>query len=256
MMRKWHKAVGALALGLVLAAPVSGCAGRPAPRPEPKTANPAGGIDPTLSNAVTTTAAGYWGAGTVAAIVKGNVALVAMQLNSIQPGGTEGGPLTGKAHDVDYPGSSPSGGPTYLQGPGGSVGASPARPGGQIIPGGATPGGSPNYTQAVPNAAGMNQTQGMTTTTPAPSGSSVGAAPMDVMTRLADHIRAKHPGIVEVRYATTPDEARRVSEIAQALQSGGPVSQHSAEIDALLAKAVPAGTTEFRPSTPPAGTRS
>jgi acyl-CoA hydrolase len=102
----------------------------------------------------------------------------------------------------------------------------------------------------------MNQTQGMTTTTPAPSGSSVGAAPMDVMTRLADHIRAKHPGIVEVRYATTPDEARRVSEIAQALQSGGPVSQHSAEIDALLAKAVPAGTTEFRPSTPPAGTRS
>jgi hypothetical protein len=252
--RKWQQATAAAALSLALAAPLTGCAGRPAPRPEATAPSPAGGIDRSRSDAVTTTAAAVWGGGTVAAVVKGNVALVAMQLNSTQPGGTEGGPLTGKTHSVDYPGSSAGGGPLYVQGPGGSVGTSPSMPGGQLSAGGTSPGGTPNYTQAAPNGFGMQATQNATNA-PAPNPGQLGSAPMDVMTRMADQVRTRHPDIVEVRFATAPAEATRVAEIARDMRNGKDPGAYNAEVETLYAQGVPAGTYEFDPNTPSQGTR-
>jgi hypothetical protein len=202
-----------------------------------------------LSHQVTATAASVPGAGASEAVVMGNVALVAIQLNAAQPGGTQGAPLMGKAHAVDYPGSSPSGGPVYLHGPGGSVGASPAREGGQINPGGATPGGSPNSTQAITNGNGGLADQNGTHTTAAPHPGSVHSTPLDVMTRIADTIRTQHPSIVEVRFASTPDDARRAAALAAAVKGGTATGIHSSELRTLYSRATPAGTTEF--TTPP-----
>jgi hypothetical protein len=255
--RMWQKAIGTAALGLMLAGPVSGCASRPAPRPETTAprANPDGTVDPQLSAAVTGIAAGVGGAGTTEAVVMGNVALVAIQLNSDRPGGAEGGPLSGKSHSVDYPGSSPSGGPPVVQGPGGSVGASPAREGGQINPGGATPGGSPNYTQAAPGNS-MNQAdQNATNTTPAPTTSAYGSAPLDVMNRIADQVRSRYPSIVEVRFATDPTDARQLADIARMVKGGAHGTDRTADLKALYGRSISAGTNEFSPQTPAQGTR-
>jgi len=248
-MRMWQKTLASLAVGFMLTAPLTGCGARPAPRPE----SAAAAVDPGLSTAVASTAAGVGGAGTVEAVVLGNTALVALQLNSEIPGGTQGGSLLGKTHDVNYPGSSPSGGPVHLHGPGGSVGASPARPGGAISPGGAAPGGTPNYTQAAPNGYGMLASQNGTSASPAPTPGSVGATPMDVMTRVADQIRTHHPVIQEVRFATDPADARRVAELASTMREGGVAVNLTEEVRALLAKSVPAGTTEFSPAHPAPG---
>lgn len=241
-----------------LALPAIGCMGRPAPRPEAagpgfKGADITGAINPGLSAAAANAARGVGGAGTTEVIVIGNGALVAMQLNSAAAGGTGGQALTGKSHDVDYPGSSPSGGPVYVQGPGSSVGASPARPGGQISPS-AVPGGTPNYTQAVPGPTGDHATQSPTTTTPAPVPGAGGSAPMDVMTRIADQIRAQAPGVVEVRFATSPDDARRVGDLAAAMRTAaGGVD--AGEVRALWNRAIPAGTELFHPGYPGQGSR-
>lgn len=255
MKRMWQKAIGTAALGLMLAAPISGCVARPAPRPAPAAPNPDGAVNPQLSASVTSTAAGVGGAGTTEAVVMGNVALVAIQLNSDKPGGAEGGPMSGKTHDVDYPGSSPSGGPIYVQGPGGSVGASPARPGGQIIAGGAAPGGSPNYTQAAPGNSMNQATQNGTNMAPAPITSAHGSTPLDVINRIADQIRSKHPAITEVRFLTDPADARRLADIARVVKGGAPDSSQAAELKALYARGVAAGTTEISPQTPSQGTR-
>ncbi|HYG59202.1 MAG TPA: hypothetical protein VD902_14165, partial [Symbiobacteriaceae bacterium] len=240
MMRTWNRAVVTFAVGLMLIVPAAGCAGRPAPRPE--TGSAAAGINPALSASVTSTATGVGGAGVVEAVVLGDTALVALQLNSDPPGGAHGGPLVGKTHDVGYPGSSASGGPVYVQGPGGSVGASPARPGGAISPGGAAPGGTPNYTQAAPNGYGTLATQNGTTASPAPAPGSVGSTPLDVMTRVADQIRTQHPAIKEVRFATDPADARRVADIARSVKTGAAAGTAADDVRALLARSVPAGT--------------
>ncbi|HYF93811.1 MAG TPA: hypothetical protein VD969_16485 [Symbiobacteriaceae bacterium] len=256
MVQKWQPTLGAVALGLILALPVGGCVTRPAPRPE--TAGPgfrgadvSGAIDPALSAAAANSARGIGGTGTTEVIVIGNGALVAMQLNSPHPGGTEGGLLTGKAHDVDYPGSSPSGGPVNLQGPGGSVGATPASPGGQLSPG-APPGGTPNYTQAIPGATGDHATQNQTSTSPAPVPGAVGSSPLEVMTRVADQIRAQNRAIVEVRFATSPTDARRVAELAEAMGTPG-ASISPDDVRALWNRAQPAGTELFSPQHPAPG---
>ncbi|HWI53413.1 MAG TPA: hypothetical protein VNT01_14825 [Symbiobacteriaceae bacterium] len=247
----------AVLLGLTMAMPLAGCVSRPAPRPgAPGTgftgANINGALDASLGERVANSARGVSGSGTTEVIVIGNGALVATQLNSANPGGTGGMPLTGKSHDVDYPGSSPSGGPLYVQGPGGSVGASPARPGGQISPS-APPGGTPNYTQAIPGAMGDHATQNLGSNAPAPIPGAVGSMPLEVMTRVADQIRAQNPAIVEVRFAVNPDDARRVADLAMALRTGG-ASVNAGEVKALWNRAQPAGTELFHPQHPPQGT--
>lgn len=257
MKQNWKIALGTVALGLTLALPMAGCAGRPAPRPEAggpgfKGADVSGSLNPSLSEAAARSARSVGGTGTTEALVIGNGALVAIQLNASQPGGTEGGPLTGKSHDVDYPGSSPSGGPVYGQGPGGSTGTSTARPGGQISPS-APSGGSPNYTQAVPGPTGDMATQNQTSTTPAPVPGAYGSAPMEVMTRAADQIRAQNPGIAEVRFATNPDDARRVADLAAAMRTAG-ATVNPDDVRALWNRAQPAGTELFSPQHPSQGT--
>jgi len=256
--RTWQRYLGTLAVGILLA---TGCVARPAPRPEapaprpeapaarPETpaATPPGQIDPTLSAAAVRSAASVGGAGTVEAIVIGNTALIAIQLNSPNPGGTEGGPLMGRTHGVDYPGTSPSGGPINVQGPGGSVGASPAMPGGGIHPGGATPGGTPSSTQAAPNNGVDVANSGGANRTPLPVPARAGSAPFDVMTRVSDQVRSQNPRIVDVRFATDPGDAIRVATLADAMRAGTITEVDRTELLQLMARAVPAGTTDFDP---------
>jgi hypothetical protein len=256
MKRYLEKALGSLAVGLIFAVSAGGCAARPAPRPAPNAgpgfagANLSGIADPTTSSAVANIVRGVGGTGTSEAIVFGNAALVAIRLNTPQPGATNGGSTTGRIHDVDYPGSSPSGGPSYVQGPGGSSGTAAARPGGGFSPV-TIPGGSPNSTQAVPNASGNLADLGQSNTSPAPGPGVAGYTPMDVMTRVADHVKARHPGIVEVRFATSPDDARRISSLALAMQTGAAVDQN--ELRTLWERAIPAGTEPMTPNYPSQG---
>ncbi|HYF80386.1 MAG TPA: hypothetical protein VD973_25025 [Symbiobacteriaceae bacterium] len=258
MMRNWQKPIGSLALGLMLSLPLmAGCGGSPAPR-RPEAGSPgntdlSGTVNVAVSEAAAAVARGVTGAGTTEVLVLGQGALAAIQLNSPSPGGTEGQPLTGRSHDVDYPGSSPGGGPVNAAGPGGAPGTNAAVPGGQTSPS-TTPGGTPNYTQAVPNAMGDNATQSGSNTSAVPVPGANGAQPMAVMTRIADQIRAQTPGITEVRFATNPDDARRVADLAAAMRSN-PERVSADEIRALWTRAIPAGTELFNPMYPSPGSR-
>lgn len=253
MNRIWQKALGATLIGITLAMTATGCMSRPAPRREPTSTNPNTPADPGLGTAVTRTAAGVGGAGDVESIVLGSTALIALQLNNPNPGGMGGGPVGGTATDPNYPRTSAGGGPKALQGPGGSIGTSPAAmPGGGSSPGASIPGGTPNYTHAVPNAAGSLMTQ--TGGSGSPATGAVGNSPMDVMHRVANLVRAKHPTIAEVRFAATPADARRVAEIAGALRDGRPWSEFSSEVNGLRDRAIPAGTADFPATHPAQGT--
>ncbi len=240
MIRTLRNVAVTAALGLVLFGPLTGCAGRPAPRPE---AAPTHG-------AVANLAASVSGAGRTAAVVLGDTALVALQLeNAGAEGGSYNAELSGDATDAGD--GTVSRGPAYVQGPGGSTGASPAMPGGAINPGGSTPGGSPNYTQAAPDGRGGLATQGGT---PSASPSSYGSTPFDVMNRVADRIRADYPSLREIRFTYRAADARRLNEIAGAVAAGGgAIDQHRAELEQLFARAVPAGTTTFSPQHPSQG---
>jgi hypothetical protein len=249
----WQKAFGALAIGVLMAAPVVGCTSRPAPRPDPSAVSPAGPGTAAQNTAVARTAAGVGGAGTVESVIVGNIALVALQLNNPNPGGTAGDPVRGTSSDPAYPGTSPGGGPRVLQGPGGSVGSPPAAmPGGGNSPGAAIPGGTPSYTQAVPNAAGSLMTEGGGGG--APAAGAVGHTPMDVMHRVANLVRSKHPNIAEVRFATAPDDARRLAQIAHSIRLGRRPDEFAAELNDLRSRSIPAGTTEFPATHPSQGT--
>lgn len=257
-MRIWQKPIGCVALGLMLSLPLlAGCGGSPAPRrPEagaPGTTDLSGTVNVVVSEAAAEAARGVSGAGTTEAVVLGSGALLAIQLNSPAPGGTEGQPLTGRSHSVDYPGSSPGGGPVNAQKPGSLPETGPAVPGGQTSPS-ATPGSTPNYTQAVPNGMGDNATQNGTNSSLTPVPGATGAQPMAVMTRIADQVRAQTPGITEVRFATNPDDARRVAELATAMRSN-PGQVSADEIRALWTRAIPAGTEQFNPMYPSPGSR-
>lgn len=258
MMRNWHKPLVAITLGLMLSLPLTaGCGGGPAQR-RPEAGSPgatdlSGNINVAASEAVAQTARGVTGAGTTEAVVVGSGALLAIQLNSPAPGGTEGQPLTGRSHGVDYPGSSPGGGPVNAAGPGGAPGTNGAVPGGQTSPS-TTPGGTPNYTQAVPNAMGDNATQSGSNTSAVPVPGATGAQPMAVMTRIADQIRAHNPAITEVRFATNPDDARRIADLAATMRSNS--AQVSAEeVRTIWTRAIPAGTELFNPMYPSPGSR-
>lgn len=246
MNRTWQQAMGTAAVGLALAASLSGCMGRPAPRPESP------GVSPTAGTAVEQTAETVTGSGDAAAVVMGNVALVALGLEERAPGGTDGQPLTGSSHSPTRQGYSGGSGPVYMHGPGGSVGASPATPGGGINPGGAAPGGTPNSTQAITNGAGDLATASPGGTSPTVVPGAIGSAPMDVMIRVADQIRAKHNTIAEVRFAATPEDALRVAHIANQLKAGQPATAFADELNQLKARLVPAGTSPA-PQTPEGG---
>lgn len=258
MMRNWRRTLGVVALGLMLSLPLmTGCGARQVPR-RPEAGSPgitdlSGNVNVAVSEAVARTARGVSGAGTTEAVVVGHGALVAIQMNSPSPGGTEGQPLTGRAHGVDYPGSSAGGGPVYAHKPGSLPETGPAIPGGQTSPS-ATPGGTPNYTQAVPNATGDHATQNGTNTSLVPVPGATGAQPMAVMTRIADQIRAQNPAITEVRFATKPEDARRVADLAAAMRSN-PERVSADEIRTLWTRAIPAGTEQFNPMYPSPGSR-
>lgn len=251
----WQKALGTAMLVLVAAAPLTGCGARPAPRPEAGTANPGVVGSADLNTAVARTAMGVSGTGTVETVVVGTTALVAIQLQDAAPGGTSGAPITGTIRDWDGAGTSPGGGPDHLQGPGGSPGmaADPAMPGGGLNPGGSSPGGTPNFTQAVPNSKGGDATLNNAPGSPYPNPGSYHATPMDVFTRVSDQIRERHPQVAEVRFTTVPTDALRVAEIARLIREGNQAADLRAELDAIAARAIPAGTYQFDPASPPQG---
>ncbi|MFZ5815668.1 MAG: hypothetical protein ACOY93_10260 [Bacillota bacterium] len=240
----WQRVLAAAAIGLMLAGPVSGCA-RPQRQPEPQ-ASPA-----ELGASVARIAALDNGAGETAAVVFDNNALIALQLNLAQPGGTHGqsvaGPTSAKPdNNLSDPGK---GVPLSGSGPGGSTGVLPARPGGGFSPGGTAPGGSPVRTQAAPNAAGGPATDAGTNT-PIASPGSLGITPLDMMHRIANQVKTRMPSINEVRFATAPADARRVEAIAREIAGGAPLDGYRAELAQLFQRAVPAGVTEFDPMHP------
>jgi hypothetical protein len=251
--RMWQKALGAAAVGLMLAATVSGCMARPAPRPG--AGSSVAGVDPALSTAVAHTAKMVGGAGDVEAVVIDNVALVAIQMNAAQPGGTQGNSLIGNTKGSDAFGTNAGAGPTPLQGPGASTGTSTALPGGGINPGGVSPGGTPNSTQAIPNSTGGPALQqGGTNAAPAPNPGSVGAAPFDVMTRIANRIKTDHRQITEVRFAWAADDAHQLAAIARGIQAGNPPAGYLETLRSMKGSLAPAGTTQMDPAWPPQGT--
>lgn len=256
-MRYWQRPFCAMAVGLMLSLPlITACGARPAPRPEagsPGRTDVSGTVSVALSEAAARSARGVNGAGTTEVLVLGTGALAAIQLNSPAPGGTEGQPLTGRSHDVEYEGSSPGGGPVYAQKPGSLPETGPAVPGGQTSPS-ATPGGTPNYTQAVPNATGDNATQNGSNTTLVPVPGATGAQPMALMTRIADQIRAQNADITEVRFATNPDDALRVAALAITMRTN-PERVNTDEVRAIWNRAIPAGTEQFNPMYPSPGSR-
>lgn len=239
MIRSLQKAAATVAFGLLVPVSLAGCAARPAPRPEAAPSHAA----------VADTASRVSGSGRTAAVVLGDVALVALNLDHSQPGGTAGREITGNVNDAGD--GTVSQGPDYVQGPGGSTGASPAMPGGAINPGGATPGGSPNYTQAAPDGRGGLATQAGT---PSVGPSTYGSTPLDVMNRVADRVKAEYPTLRQVRLVYRPDDARRLLTIANAVSGGEQIGPYQAELQAISARAVDAGTTTFSPQHPAQGT--
>jgi hypothetical protein len=244
MHLNWRRAFCSTTLGLLLVVPLSGCAARPVPR----VAGPYGSIDQSMSGVVTSTIGSVAGTGRSESIVIGDMALVAIQLDHTSPGGLRGQPLTGSLNARDRGETSPGGGPVYLHGPGGSVGTSTGTLGGGTSPGGQTPGGSPNSTQAVPNSSGVAETEFGASGNPAPSPSQSGATPFDVMQRVADHVRAKHPQIKTVRFVTQTEQAKRFDLIARTIAVNRNPNDYQAELNVLASHALPAGTTEFIPS--------
>jgi hypothetical protein len=256
-MRNWQKPLGAMVLGVILSLPLmTGCGARPAPRPEagsPGSTDLSGEVNVAVSEAAAASAQNIGGSGTTEVLVVGHGALVAIQLNAAIPGGTEGQPLTGRSHDVDYPGSSAGGGPVTVHREADSTGSNPALPGGQTSPNPNT-GASPNYTQAVPNAMGDNATQTGTNTGLTPVPGANGSQPMAIMTRVADLIRAQNPTITEVRFATNPYDARRVAVLAATMRAN-PERVDADQVRAMWNRAIPAGTEEFNPMYPSPGSR-
>lgn len=237
MNRMWRTMLGRFALGLALAAQLAGCVARPAPRPAPGASQPVS-INPNLSTAVAQTAQRVKGAGRAEAVVLGNTAIVAIQLDSPIPGGTNGDFALGNGQ--------------RLQGPGGSLNTpSPGKPGSYLHRGGTTPGGVPNSEQALPNRqGGPTAAQGLSNGAPNAVPGSAGGSPFDLLTRVANQIRAKHPEVAEVRFTYLPQEARRLDEIAQALRSGLSPQAYMEDLTRLQGAAIPAGATEFNPSHP------
>lgn len=240
----WQKALAAVAIGLMLAGTVAGCA-KPQRRPEAQ-------MSPReMSAAVAQVAALNSGAGEAAAVVFDKNALIAIQLDAARPGGTDGQGLTGTpgqvtGRDQTDAGKGP---PDSGTGPGGSVGISPATPGGGLSPGGSTPGGSPVHTQAVPNASG-GPANDAGTNGPVASPGSMGNAPLDVMHRIANQVKTRFPEITEVRFAHVPADARRVQEIAREVAGGVPADRFRDELAGLFNRAAPAGVYEFDPMHP------
>jgi hypothetical protein len=247
--RKWQKALGAAAVSLWIGSSLSGCAARPVPRPEAK--DPMA-ISPELSDAVEQTAELVTGTGDAEAVVFGKIALIVLNTEQAQPGGTGGAPLIGGTRNPDFAGTSPGGGPQHKSGPGGSIGTPPAAmPGGGSSPGAAAPGGTPSYTHAIPNGAGGDAVPGGITGVPSPTASAGGSTPFDVMTRVANQIRSRHAGIDEVRFVVQPEDARRLVSIARGVGQASLAGEGRDRLSQIAANAVPAGTEFFSPHWPP-----
>lgn len=242
MNRTLQKWVAAAMLGLALAGPAAGCAG-PQRRPGPSV----------TSDSVARSVAKVKGTGAVAAVVLGETALVAIQLDAPVPGGVEGRSLTGNLYGG--PAGRPGDGPLSQPVPNGNAGASPALPGGTISPGGSTPGGSPSFEQAVPNGKGGLATIN-SPNSPSVAPSSVHTAPIDVMNKAANVVLAENPGIREVRFATVPADAVRLQAIAHALQQGEPVTRYTQELTAMNERAFSAGMASMQIGHPPQGSHT
>jgi len=234
--RKWKHSFLTLFLGLSLSVSLTGCFAHPAPRPE--MADPASAH---VHGQVAATAARVPGAGQTAAVVLGDVALVAIQLNAEVPGGTHGGRI-GEPHVLDG------------RGAGGGVTATPAMPGGGISPSGGAAGGTPNSTQAIRNGSSGPALLTGSTVPPAPATSSSGTTPIDVMNRVADQIRTEHRYIREVRVLNMPADTVRLGRISRELAGGRSISEFRPDLDALFHSGINLGTTHTPPFHPAQGT--
>lgn len=233
--------LAAAALALMLLVPLTGCAGRPQRRPTVSVSN----------NSVAQTISRVEGTGAVAAVVDGDLALAAIQLDQLKPGGADGWPLSGIGGPMGRPGGGPNSQPVQDANP---AGGAPALPGGSISPGGSAPGGTPTFTQAVPNGkGGLATSDGVNVPTPAPN--SYHSAPIDILNRAADRVITEHPTIREVRFLTTPSDAVRLQEIANDLEKGQPLSKYRTELNALTQKSFTAGTATIPMGYPPQGTK-
>ena len=222
-----------LSLALLMLASVSACRAqrRPGATP-PASPRQAGALTPPepappadLSLQVAELAAqGQPGIGPVDALVVGNVALIAL------PRVTQGigrGPLNSPP---DLAGRRGGGTNTGLTTRGGTPSATPGPPG-HIMP---------------PTAGGAADTAGLP---------GQGGTAMDMMTRVADHVRSRLPQIVEVRFLDRPEEAVRLRAVTDELRAGRPVTRHLADVADLIGRSVDAGTV-WMPGGPPLGGHS
>lgn len=261
MQRVWQRAlvpvaVGALALGLLTGCP--GAIRRPggAGGPGGVGAGPDAVRVADLNGDIARVAAAEPGAGRTAAVVLGNVALVAINLDN-----PDAVPGPGPAQEA-RPGSAPTGGGTSTQTipgtgqtsapgaeghtatPGGAPGASAARPGGSHAPGPTVPGGLPQVTNGAegaitaPGAGGPPQ---------GPMTSSLGM----VHNRIAQSIHAQYPFIAEVRFVADPQGARELADLAGQVSGGRSVVEFLPRLAAMAQAALSSTPLVPMPDGPP-----
>jgi hypothetical protein len=265
-LKQPFRKAASLALVAALAAGALGACAR-APQRSPGgnvpgiPANPAAD----LGEAVKATVAAVPGTGRSEAIVLGNVALVALNLDGDPtagfgpgPGREDRNPVGGMGGVRDVPNHSvPGGGPTTPAAPDTAVNRpgmthiAIGQPGGTMTPGTTVPGGSPTGTGAAPNATGFpalgNTNTGATTNGPGQSGTA-----MDLFTRVADAVKDRFPWMTEVRFAVTREDADRLASIAAAMRGGRPVTDELDDLHQLSQRMSPSSTTSMD-QTPPMG---
>lgn len=269
MQRRWQRALLPVAAGALVAGLLTGCPGavrRPGePRPGPGAA-----VMRDLNGEIARVAAREPGAGDTAAVVLGNVALVAINLNNpaavpgpgpaaeARPGapvtspGTQttpgriASPSPGEPAGAVGLGSTSSPSPAgHAATPGGAPGQTVARPGGGNAPGPVVPGGSPTSTAGGGPAAASPPGFGGGNVTPTTS--SLGT----VHNAVAASIIQAFPFIAEVRFVTDPAAARRLAEIARQIGGGRSVSEFLPELAGMAQHAAPAAPLTRMPSGPP-----
>lgn len=238
---------------------LTACARAPQQRPDDAPNVPGVPANPATDTgeAVKGTIATIPGTGPSEAVVLGNVALVALNLDSVPnagfgpgPGPNTGGatgtrevPLT--APLVGGPGATtaPTTPDTTVNRPGlTNVGI--GQPGGQVSTGPAVPGGSPTGTGTTPNVTGEPGLVGTATPglTNAPG---QGGTAADLYTRVSNAIRDRFPWITEVRFAVRPEDARHLAAIAGEMRNGRPITERLADLQTLARNMSPTSTTEM-----------
>lgn len=242
------------AVALLTAGSLSACARAPQRRPDGNLPGVTSGATTDMGESVKGTISTVSGANPAEAVVLGNVVLVALNLDSAPTDGFDKGPgpapggMGGTRGTT--PLATPGGGATAPAAPSTTAGTSGltnvgvGQPGGAITPGTTVPGGSPTGTGAVPNATGA---PGMVGTSTGATTNAVGqtGTPMDLYTKVADVIKARHPWVSEVRFAVDRNDAHRLASIANQMRNGTPVTHHLDELYALATRMSPTSTTSL-----------